>query len=136
MICTLYPAGRMKLEIQVQDWSYNTRTNTYEYVIVGAENQGYWLNIGRAFGQLVDDMNFSNNTRFATFDHPDAHSCAINQKAGWWYNYCSYALLNGVYHYGGKYVPTTAFYDGIYWKDWYGYDYSLKYVTMTLQKRY
>jgi hypothetical protein len=126
----------MKLEISVQDWSYNTRTNTYDYMRIGDETQGYQLIIGRAFGQLTDDMNFSNNSRFATWDHPDVNSCAVHQKAGWWYSYCAYTLLNGVYYYSGKYTPSGGFYDGIYWKDWLGYDYSLKLVTMTLQKRF
>ena len=56
----------------------------------------------------------------------------MHQKAGWWYNYCAYALLNGIYYHGGKYQPSGGYYDGIYWKDWGGYDYSMKFVSMTV----
>ncbi|KAK2151698.1 hypothetical protein LSH36_354g02016 [Paralvinella palmiformis] len=107
----------------------------YDYIHVGEENTNYRLLLGRANGQLIDDMAFSNNSQFATWDRPDYYSCATHQLAGWWYNYCAYALLNGVYHYGGKYTPTGSFYNGIYWKDWHGYDYSLKTVTMSLRNR-
>ena len=85
-------------------------------------------------GNVYDDMAFGNGMRFATFDYYDPNQCAVNQKAGWWYNYCSYALPNGVYYHGGPYTPSGSFYDGIYWKDWLGYGYSLKFITMTLYK--
>ena len=116
----------------MQDWSGNNRYMTYSKFKIGTESQRYMLTIGGAGGQLMDDMAFSNNMMFYTYDSPDAHACATNQKAGWWYNYCSYALLNGVYYYGGSYTPTGGFYDGIFWKDWMGFGYSLKFVSMTL----
>ena len=88
--------------------------------------------IGSPYGTLVDDMSFSNGMYFFTYDRPDQNQCAVHQKAGWWYNYCAYALLNGIYYHGGKYQPSGGYYDGIYWKDWGGYDYSMKFVSMTV----
>ena len=52
--------------------------------------------------------------------------------AGWWYNYCAYALLNGLYYTGGPYTPSGGYYDGIYWRDWLGYGYSLRFTRMSL----
>ena len=54
--------------------------------------------------------------------------------AGWWYNYCAYALLNGLYYQAGPYTPSGGYYDGIYWKDWLGYGYSLRFTRMMLSR--
>lgn len=69
---------------------------------------------------------------FQTYDYPDQNQCAVHMRAGWWYNYCAYALLNGHYYSGGPYIPTGGFYDGIFWKDWRGFGYSLKFVSMVV----
>lgn len=125
--------GNIALRIDMQDWSGNKRYATYNPFLVSDENNRYKLTISGFRGNVVDDMSYSNQMDFHTYDYPDPHNCAVNQRAGWWYNYCSYALLNGHYYPGGPYTP-GAFYDGLYWKDWLGYAYSLKFVSMTLSK--
>jgi len=92
----------------------------------------YALHVGGFSGNVIDDLSYQNGREFSTIDRVDPYGCSLHQQVGWWYNYCAYALLTGRYYYGGRYQPTTQFYDGIYWKDWAGYDYSLKYVTMAL----
>ena len=83
---------------------------------------------------MPDDLSYQSGNYFFTYDAPDQHGCAVNMHGGWWYYYCAYAHLNGVF-YRGKYSPSpSGFYDGIYWKDWTGFDYSLKYVSMTLYR--
>ena len=68
---------------------------------------------------------------FQTFDKPDVYNCALSMHAGWWYYYCAYTLLNGHYYIPpGHYYPSGSMYDGIFWKDWNGYDNSLKFVQM------
>ncbi len=83
---------------------------------------------------MADDMSFSNGRYFYTYDYKDQYDCSVHMKAGWWYNYCAYALLNGHYYHGGPYNPTAGYYDGIYWKDWGGFNYSFKFVSMTIYK--
>lgn len=129
-------SGSMSLRIDMTDWYGNSRYIVYPYFNVQDESKFYQMYVATpSAGNVADDLSFNNGMRFATFDYYDPNQCAVNQKAGWWYNYCSYALPNGVYYYGGPYTPSSSFYDGIYWKDWLGYGYSLKFITMSLYKQ-
>jgi Fibrinogen beta and gamma chains, C-terminal globular domain len=113
-------------------WASQTVTATYGSFSIGTQSQGWPLYVGNYYGSIPDDLSYSNGRVFYTYDVPDPNNCAVNQRGGWWYNYCSYAFLNGYYYRGGRYTPPSSFYDGIYWKDWLGYDYSLQQVTMAV----
>ena len=128
----LYLLGNHSLRTDLQDWSGNTRYISYSQFNVYDEANYYRLIINKAFGNVPDDMSFSNGMYFYTPDRHDAHDCAQNMHSGWWYNYCAYAHLNGVFHPGGAYRPTQNWYNGIFWKDWMGFGYSLKFVSMSL----
>ncbi|KAK3104167.1 hypothetical protein FSP39_024993 [Pinctada imbricata] len=123
--------GHNVLSITMQDWNNNIRTARYSHFKL-QDSYSYTLSIGGYSGNVPDDLSHNNNMRFATYDKPDIHHCATNQHAGWWYNYCTNALPNGKYYYYGPYPPSGGWYDGIYWSDWLGYNYSLKYISMTL----
>lgn len=90
------------------------------------------LSIGGYSGDTGDSMSQNNNMVFATPDKLDTHRCAAGYQGGWWFNYCTYAFLNGKYYYGGPYQPSGQFYDGIYWYSWGGYGYSMKFAQMML----
>ena len=77
---------------------------------------------------------FQNGMYFYTPDRYDQNHCAVNMRCGWWFNYCAYTLPNGHYYPNGPYTP-GAYYDGIYWKDWLGFGYSLKFISMSLFKQ-
>ena len=94
----------------MQDWYGNNQIVVYTHFKL-LDPTFFNLSIGGFRGNVKDSMAFSNNMRFATYDSPDLHNCATHQHAGWWYNYCAYALLNGKY-YHGPYAPTGGFYDG------------------------
>ncbi|XP_067684576.1 angiopoietin-related protein 1-like [Haliotis asinina] len=127
----LTSTGNNVLTINMQTW--DDEDQNVRYSDFQLQDQTYFtLNIGGFSGSITDDLSYNNNMSFATYDRPDRNGCASQQSAGWWYNYCSYALLNGVYYNGGSYTPTGAYYNGIYWKDWRGYGYSLKFVSMSL----
>ncbi|MEQ2244956.1 hypothetical protein ILYODFUR_022574, partial [Ilyodon furcidens] len=55
-------------------------------------------------------------------------SCAKENQAGWWFNRCHAANLNGKFYHRGKY---KAEYDnGVVWGTWKGLWYSLRHTTM------
>nr|XP_034307762.1 angiopoietin-related protein 2-like [Crassostrea gigas] len=117
--------------INMQDWHGNNRSVRYSHFSVSPQPY-YYLNIHGFQGDVLDDLSHNNGAYFTTFDRYDAEHCAIHQKGGWWYNNCTSALPTGQYYHGGPYTPTSRYYDGIYWKDWQGYGYSLKFISMTL----
>ena len=75
-----------------------------------------------------------NGMRFSTFDKDhDASisSCAQLFKAGWWYASCHNSNLNGLYLNGSH----SSHADGIEWRTWHGYYYSLKTAAMMIKKK-
>lgn len=125
------------LRVTLQDWNHVIKVLQYKHFHVGPWSQQFPLSIGGYVSGhvLPDDFSHNNGMLFATYDKPDRHQCAINQKAGWWYNYCTYTLPTGFYyHTGGPYTPSGPFYDGIYYSDWLGFGYSLKYIRLELSR--
>uniref|UniRef100_A0A0B7A0U2 Fibrinogen C-terminal domain-containing protein n=1 Tax=Arion vulgaris TaxID=1028688 RepID=A0A0B7A0U2_9EUPU len=124
--------GNNRLQINMQDWSGNSKNAVYSGFYLEDRTTRYRLHVGPYQGTLPDELSYHNNMPFSTVDAPDPQGCAANMKAGWWYNYCAYTLPTGIYYTGGWYTPSGTMYDGIYWKDWYGYNYSLKFFSMTI----
>ncbi|CAL1540357.1 unnamed protein product [Lymnaea stagnalis] len=131
-IYALTAAGNNKLQINMQDWAGNNQNAVYSGVYLENRDTRYRLHVGAYRGSLPDELTYHNNMPFSTYDAPDPYGCAANMKAGWWYNFCAYTLPTGIYYNGGWYTPGGSMYDGIFWKDWYGYNYSLKFISWTL----
>ena len=72
--------------------------------------------------------------RFSTFDKDNdkdsTRHCAQVFKGGWWFNSC-HTSLNGLYL-GGAH---SSYANGIVWKTWHGYYYSLKTTAMMVKKK-
>lgn len=126
--------GNKVLTIQMQDYlGYNKNARYSSFQVLPYTNAFRMFVAGFSqTGGLVDDFGYHNNRTFQTYDYPDSDQCAVYMRAGWWYNYCAYAFLNGVMYTPGPYHPSGSYYDGVYWKDWYGYNYSLKFVSMSV----
>jgi hypothetical protein len=125
--------GNNVLQINMQDWNGVNKNARYKWFSLGERNSRYRLHIGGFQGTIADDLSYHNMMPFSTYDAPDPHGCASSMKTGWWYNYCAYTLPTGTYYYGGFYHPGVHQpYDGMFWKDWYGYNYSLKFLSMTI----
>lgn len=118
----------------LQNWGNEIKTIQYNYFSLGSWTKRFPLRIGGYVSShvLPDDFSHNNGMPFSTIDRPDRHSCALHQGGGWWYNYCTFTLPTGHYYTGGAYNPIGQYYDGIYYKDWLGYGYSLKYIKMEL----
>ena len=80
-------------------------------------------------------MTYNNGYQFTTTDRDndgssDRNCAEMFGRGGWWYDYCTRANLNGVYHH----TPRTTDATGIFLIDWHGFKYSLKATTMMIQK--
>jgi ficolin len=75
-------------------------------------------------------MTYHNGQRFSTFDH-DHNNCANRYKGAWWYNACHYSNLNGMYRNGAH--RTAA--DGVNWRTWRGYYYSIQFTEMKIRPK-
>lgn len=129
----IFTAGNTILTFVLQDWNKNIQQLAYRDFRVLDSAQSYRMFVGsKISGYLTDDFSFNNGMPFATQDRPDANYCALHQQAGWWFNYCTYTLPTGNYYFGGNYQPVGGYYNGIYWKDWYGYNYSLNFISMSV----
>ena len=68
-------------------------------------------------------------TRDQDNDNQGGYNCAINYKGAWWYKRCHRSNLNGLYLRGNHFTSAN----GVNWKDWKGYKYSLKRTEMKIR---
>ncbi|EDO40391.1 predicted protein [Nematostella vectensis] len=124
------------LRVELEDFNGTTAYAEYESFYIGPASDGYRLNIGQySKGHAGDSMSFHQNMTFSTIDHDsdamEDESCAQMFTGAWWYKNCHEANLNGRYRHG----PHKTFADGINWKTFRGYYYSLKSVRMMIRPK-
>ena len=71
------------------------------------------------------------NDRYVEDDRWDGNF-AIRFAGAWWYQKCHESNFNGLYQ-GGPYNTTEA--NGVCWKSWFGYMYSLKMTEMKIRRK-
>ncbi|XP_052061595.1 fibrinogen-like protein 1 [Mytilus californianus] len=129
------------LRFDLEDWSGEWRYAQYEMFSIADESADYELTLAGYSGDAGDSMLDSyqplnlNGQRFSTKDRdndndPNGH-CALTQKGGWWYKWCTYANPNGLYFLGNE--PGHS---GIYWYLWNNSIpfYPMKSVTMKIKR--
>ncbi|XP_075893431.1 fibrinogen-like protein 1 [Nelusetta ayraudi] len=143
----LTAAGQHQLRVELEDWHQQRRQATYSNFKVGSEAQRYRLTAREYSGDAGNALSYSkrynhDGRSFSTADRDhDRYSggnCGQYYGAGWWFDACLAANLNGRY-YHGRYSGVT---DGIYWGTWYiltdgrtGERYSFKRVEMKTRPR-
>ncbi|KAL4640553.1 fibrinogen-like protein 1 [Arapaima gigas] len=136
--------GDYTLRINMEDFEGNRRFAVYKSFKVADEKDGYQLRFGEYTGTAGDSLAGSyhpevqwwashQGMKFSTYDKDNDRyelNCAREDKAGWWFNRCHSANLNGFY-YRGPYTAVTD--NGIVWYTWHGWWYSLKSVEMKVR---
>jgi len=125
---------RYVLRIDMYDWEENHRYAEYNDFLIGGQACKYkLLKVGEYCGDAGDSLTYHVGSSFSTPDQDNddyPQSCAIEFKGAWWYNKCHLSNLNGAYKPTGV-IPTYA--DGIIWKTWKEYYYSLNSVEMKIR---
>ncbi|KAF6031752.1 hypothetical protein EB796_009959 [Bugula neritina] len=101
----------------------------YSSFNVGDESTKYTLSVSGYTGTAGDSFTIHNGYRFSTSDHDNdvyGDACAVKFLGAWWYAACHYSNLNGKYLNGAH----ASFANGVNWKTWKGYNYSLKTTEM------
>ena len=122
---------RNTLRIDLGDFEGNKRYAKYTTFRVLNSSTNYRLNIGGYSGDATDSLQRHNNMMFSTNDRDNdiyvQGHCANIYKGGWWYDRCHEANLNGLY-------SSTTYGEGINWRYWRGYYYSLKFTEMKVRQ--
>ncbi|XP_070693008.1 fibrinogen-like protein 1 [Pempheris klunzingeri] len=143
----LTSTGQHQLRIELEDWHQQKRHATYNNFKVASEAQRYRLTAREYSGDAGNALSYSkrynhDGRSFSTTDRDHdryaAGNCGQYYGAGWWFDACLAANLNGRY-YRGRYSGVT---NGIYWGTWYiltdgrtGERYSFKRVEMKTRPR-
>lgn len=134
-ITNLHP---YRLRVELTAWSGEERTDVYNQFAVGAEVDGFRLNVtgyNRSESTtLSDSMEHHDGMQFSTVNRDNdlwvVNDCARRDRGGWWYNRCSFSKPTGVYRPAG--------YTGYEWADggigWWGaYDDARPFKEVTLK---
>ncbi|XP_070700152.1 fibrinogen like 1B [Pempheris klunzingeri] len=138
--------GTNLVKIDLMDWDGKKSHAFYENFRITNEADRYRLQYGQYSGQagnaltggggMVEHWSSSlSGMQFSTRDQDNDRylqgSCAQENKAGWWFNRCHAANLNGKFYRSGKYKGQ---YDnGVVWGTWRGLWYSLRHTTMKVR---
>ena len=83
-------------------------------------------------GTAGDSLSYHRGSAFSTKDRDNDNSsgsCSTRCKAGWWFNACLDANLNGIYHHGQH----STSWEGVNWNKWKGAKYSAKRAEMKIK---
>ena len=121
---------RNTLRIDLGDFEGNKRYAKYTTFRVSDSSTNYRLNVAGYSGDATDCLARHNGMMFSAKDRDNdvyqVGNCASLYKGGWWYDRCHESNLNGLY-------SSTTYGEGINWRHWRGYYYSLKFTEMKMR---
>ncbi|XP_052080193.1 fibrinogen C domain-containing protein 1-like [Mytilus californianus] len=122
-----------ELYILMEDLEGEQRYARYKTFYIGDIQSKFTLQIGGYSGNAGNSLDTTthNSQPFSTIDRDSSTNCVQQYKGGWWYKNCHESNLNGLYLNGSH----KSFADGIEWKHWKGYNYSLKKTQMMIRRR-
>lgn len=115
-----------ELRIELEDFENDHRYASYGMFSIGSAGESFKISLDSFTGNVTDSFNYHDARQFSTSDHGPSTGCSSSFKGGWWYRSCHAVNLNGLYLKGEH----KSYADGINWKDWRGYHYSLKKTEM------
>ncbi|XP_071780737.2 fibrinogen like 1B [Centroberyx gerrardi] len=145
-IHSLLSEGENLVKIDLMDWDGQRTHAFYENFRISDEENKYRLQYGPYSGRAGDALTGGagmveqwsaclSGMQFSTRDQDNDRylqgSCAQENKAGWWFNRCHAANLNGKFYRGGKYQGQHD--NGVVWGTWRGLWYSLRHTTMKVR---
>nr|XP_046267426.1 fibrinogen like 1B isoform X2 [Scatophagus argus] len=145
-IYSLLSDGKNLVKIDLMDWDGQRNYAFYENFRITNEADKYRLQYELYSGKAGDALTGGGGSvehwssclsgmEFSTRDQDNDRylqgSCAQENNAGWWFNRCHAANLNGKFYRKGKYKGQ---YDnGVVWGTWKGLWYSLRHTTMKVR---
>ncbi|MCL4171030.1 UNVERIFIED_CONTAM: hypothetical protein GTU68_039362 [Idotea baltica] len=126
----------MELRVDLEDFEGEKRWAKYDLFHIEDSAGKYRLKLGNYQGDAGDSLSYDKDQPFSTKDADhDSYSggnCAEVCKGAWWYGFCSYSNLNGFQH-RGSYERSAIDYDGIFWSEFRGWNYSLKSTQLSVR---
>ena len=89
-----------QLRVDLADYEGRQKYSQYRYFSVDSTSANYKLNVGGYSGTAGDSLTYHNGMQFTTHDRDNdnySRNCAVRYQGAWWYKYCHYANLNGLY---------------------------------------
>ncbi|XP_064608606.1 microfibril-associated glycoprotein 4-like [Liolophura sinensis] len=127
-----------ELRIELEDFANQEVHVKYKKFAVGNPSEKYQLRVSgfdaTEFPKVGDSLGLHDGQKFSTYDQDNdatVVNCAEQFKGAWWYESCHRTNLNGLYLKG----TTVTYANGINWKTWKGYYYSLKATEMKIKPR-
>ncbi|XP_042889862.1 techylectin-5A-like [Penaeus japonicus] len=124
-----------QIRFDLADFEGESRWAKYDFFYVHDGAASYKLEVKSHSGNAKNSFSNHNGFMFSTKDHDqDIHdqNCAEKFKGAWWYSKCHSSNLNGLYLWGEH----KSYGNGVNWKNWHGYYYSLKTVTMKIKPKF
>uniref|UniRef100_A0A672HBU7 Si:ch211-287a12.9 n=1 Tax=Salarias fasciatus TaxID=181472 RepID=A0A672HBU7_SALFA len=145
-IHSLLSEGQNLVKIDLMDWDGQRSHAFYNNFRITNEADKYRLQYSSYSGKAGDALSGGSGMveqwsaslsgmQFSTRDQDNDRylqgSCAQENKAGWWFNRCHAANLNGIFYRKGVYKGQ---YDnGVVWGTWKGLWYSLRHTAMKVR---
>ncbi|XP_044034166.1 microfibril-associated glycoprotein 4-like isoform X1 [Siniperca chuatsi] len=125
---------KYELLVDMEDFEGKKVFARYSSFAIDSEDAGYLLHVsGFIDGGAGDSLSYHDEQMFSTFDKDQdsvSANCARIYLGAFWYNACHHANPNGLYRWG---ADATLYAIGVEWRDWKGYDYSLKAISMKIR---